>query len=96
MDNMNTSCFPLALAALKGAKSANERIDNLPLPMVFKGTLIAGQTSITFSNAAITATSFISVASEAWYESVSQSAGSVTITFHAQSTDMLVQIMVAN
>lgn len=96
MDNMNTSCFPIALAALKGAKSANERIDNLPLPLVISQTLTAGQTSITFSNAAILATSFISVASEAWYESVSQSAGSVTITFPAQASDMLVQIMVAN
>ena len=151
----------LIFAALKSAKTANERIDNLPLPMVFKGTLgtggtistlptassenegyvyivitdgtyagqsakagdtfvsdgsswvlipsaddsgslvisqtlTAGQTSITFSNAAITATSFISVASEAWYESVSQTTGSVTITFPAQTTDMLVQIMVAN
>ena len=152
----------MSFAALKKAKVANERIDNLPLPMVFKGTLgtggtistlptassenegfvyivitdgtyagqtakagdtfvsdgsswvlipsaddaggglvisqtlTAGQTSITFSNAAILATSFISVASEAWYESVSQSAGSVTITFPEQSTDMLVQIMVAN
>lgn len=151
----------LIFAALKTAKTANERIDNLPLPMVFKGTLgsggtistlptassenegyvyivitdgtyasqsakagdmfisdgsswvlvpsandassivisqtlTAGQTTITFSNAAILATSFISVASEAWYESYTQSAGSVTITFPAQSTDMLVQIMVAN
>ena len=151
----------LIFVALSSAKKANERIDTLPLPMVFKGTLgtggtistlptassenegfvyivitdgtyagqtakagdtfvsdgsawvlvpsgddsgslvisqtlTAGQTSITFSNAAILATSFISVASEAWYESVSQSAGSVTLTFPAQSTDMLVQIMVAN
>ena len=154
--------FIFALAALKKAKTANERIDALPLPMVFKGTLgtggtistlptasssnegfvyivitdgtyagqsakagdtfvsdgsswvlvpsgddaggglvisqtlTAGQTSITFSNAAILATSFISVASEAWYESYTQSAGSVTITFPAQSTGMVVQIMVAN
>ena len=159
---MSDSSLVFALSALKKATTANERIDNLPLPMVFKGslgtggtistlptassenegyvyivitdgtyagqsakagdtfvsdgsawvlvpsgddaggglvisqTLTAGQTSITFSNAAITATSFISVASEAWYESVSQSAGSVTITFPAQSTDMVVQIMVAN
>jgi hypothetical protein len=158
---MDNPTFPIALAALKKAKVANERIDALPLPMVFKGTLgtggtistlptassenegfvyivitdgtyagqtakagdtfvsdgsswvlipsaddsgslvisqtlTAGQTSITFSNAAILATSFISVASEAWYESVSQSAGSVVITFPEQSTDMLVQIMVAN
>ena len=152
---------PIIGAALKSAKTANERIDNLPLPMVFKGslgtggtietlptassenegyvyivitdgtyagqvakagdtfvsdgsswvlipagdesgalvisqTLTAGQTSITFSNAAILATSFISVASEAWYESVSQTDGSVTITFPAQASDMLVQIMVAS
>ena len=64
--------------------------------LVISQTLTAGQTSITFSNVAILATSFISVASEAWYESVSQSAGSVVITFPEQSTDMLVQILVAN
>ena len=158
---MDNPTFPIALAALKSAKTANERIDNLPLPMVFKGTLgtggtieslptassanegyvyivitdgtyagtsakagdtfvsdgsswvlipsaddsgslvisqtlTAGQTSITFSNAAITATSFISVASEAWYTASTQTTGSVTLTFPAQASDMLVQIMVAN
>ena len=152
---------PIIGAALKKAKIANERIDALPLPMVFKGTLgtggtistlptassenegfvyvvitdgtyagqsakagdtfvsdgsswviipsaddsgslvisqtlTAGQTSITFNNSAITATSFISVASEAWYTASTQTTGSVTLTFPAQSTDMLVQIMVAN
>ena len=158
---MSNSSLVFALSALKKANTAINRLDNLPFPMVFKGslgtggtistlpaassenegyvyivitdgtyagqtakagdtfvsdgsewvlipagdesgalvisqTLTAGQTSITFSNAAILATSFISVASEAWYESVSQSVGSVTITFPEQSTDMLVQIMVAN
>lgn len=153
--------FIFALSALKKAKTANERIDNLPLPMVFKGslgtggtistlptassenegfvyivitdgtyaeqaakagdmfvsdgsswvlipsaddsgtlviskTLTAGQTSITFNNAAILATSFISVASEAWYTASTQITGSVTLTFPAQASDMLVQIMVAN
>lgn len=157
----NDAVFPLALKALKSAKTANERIDSLPEPMVFKGTLgtggtieslptastsnkgftyivitdgtyasqsakagdmfisdgstwvlvpsandsssviisqtlTAGSTSITFSHASITATSFISVASEAWYTAITQTTGSVTITFPAQSTDMLVQIMVAN
>ena len=152
----------LIFAALASAKKANKRIDTLPLPMVFKGslgtggtistlptasssnegyvyivitdgtyagqsakagdlfvsdgtswvlvpsaddaggclvisqTLTAGQTSITFSNADILATSFISVASEAWYEASTQTTGSVTITFPAQASDMLVQIMVAN
>ena len=152
--------FVLAAKALKSAKTANERIDSLPEPMVFKGTLgvggtiqtlptastsnkgftyivitdgtyasqtakagdmfisdgstwvlvpsaddssviisqtlTAGSTSITFNHASITATSFISVASEAWYTSATQTTGSVTLTFPTQSTDMLVQIMVAN
>lgn len=157
----NDAVFPLALAALQKGKEANERIDNLPEPMVFKGTLgtggtietlpaasssnkgftyivitdgtyagtsakagdmfisdgsawvlvpsandagslvisqtlTAGQTTITFSNAAILATSFISVASEAWYESYTQTDGSVTITFPAQASDMVVQILVAS
>ena len=167
MDNMNTSCFPLALAALKGAKSANERIDNLPLPMVFKGslgtggtietlptasssnegfvyivitdgtyagqsakagdtfvsdgsvwvlipsaddaggglvisqTLTAGQTSITFSNAAITEDSAFD-----YWTSIKEGAfgirptdatattGSLTLTFPAQATDMIVKVEV--
>lgn len=40
----NDAVFPLALAALNKAKLANERIDTLPLPMVFKGTLGTGGT----------------------------------------------------
>ena len=152
---------PLIFAALSSAKKANDRIDDLPLPMVFKGTLgtggtistlptassenegyvyivitngtyagqsakagdlfvsdgtswvlvpsaddaggtvisqtlTAGSTSIIFNHASITATSFISVASEAWYTASTQTTGSVTLTFPAQSTDMVVQIMVAN
>ena len=152
----------LIFAALKSANTANDRIDALPLPMVFKGTLgtggtistlptasssnegfvyivitdgtyagqtakagdtfvsdgsawvlvtsgddaggglvisqtlTAGQTSITFTNATITATSFISVASETWYTANVQTTGSVTLTFPEQASDMLVQIMVAN
>lgn len=158
---MSNSALVFALSALKKANTANERIDDLPLPMLFKGTLgtggtieslptastsnegyvylvitdgtyagqtakagdefisdgsswvlvpsgddsgslvisqtlTAGSTSITFNNSAITANSFISVASEAWYTDSTQTTGSVTLTFPAQSTDMLVQIMVAN
>jgi hypothetical protein len=158
---MDSSILALALAALKKAKVANERIDALPKPLapmgtlgtggtieslptasadnygyyyvvitdgtyagqamkagdttfsngtswvlvpsgddsgslVISQTLTAGQTSITFSNAAITATSFIGVASEAWYTASTQTTGSVTLTFPAQASDMLVQIMVAN
>ena len=64
---------------------------------ILSNTLTAGSTTITFNDSAITATSFISVASEAWYTTTpTQTTGSVTLTFPAQSTDMLVQIMVAN
>ena len=41
----------LIFAALKSAKTANERIDNLPLPMVFKGTLGTGGTIETLPTA---------------------------------------------
>ena len=43
--------FIFALASLKKAKTANERIDNLPLPMVFKGTLGTGGTISTLPTA---------------------------------------------
>lgn len=162
MENMDNMDFAgVIFAALTSGKKANERIDMLPLPMVFKGslgtggtistlptassenegyvyivitdgtyaeqaakagdtfvsdgtswvlipsadesgalvisqTLTAGSTSITFNHASITATSFISVASEAWYTASTQTTGSVTLTFPAQASDMVVQIMVAN
>ena len=157
---MDIRSFLFALCALGESERANERIDALPLPMVFEGTLgtggtistlptasssnegfvyivitdgtyagqtakagdtfvsdgsswvlvpsgddaggglvisqtlTAGQTSITFSNAAILATSFISVASEVWYTANVQTTGSVTLTFPEQASDMLVQIKI--
>jgi hypothetical protein len=42
---------PLIFAALKSANTANERIDALPLPMVFKGTLGTGGTISTLPTA---------------------------------------------
>ena len=41
----------LIFAALKSAKTANERIDALPLPMVFKGSLGTGGTISTLPTA---------------------------------------------
>lgn len=39
MDNMNTSCFPIALASLKRANSASERIEELSIKsFTYKGT----------------------------------------------------------
>lgn len=50
---MSNSALVFALAALKKASTANERIDNLPLPMVFKGTLGTGGTIETLPTASI-------------------------------------------
>ena len=60
------------------------------------GTLVAGSTSITLSDASITATSLIDVYNDAGigYESITASTGSVTITFEAQLADMAVEVIV--
>lgn len=63
---------------------------------VVSDTLTAGSTTITFTNSKIKPTSFIGVSSGTWYTDAEQTTGSVTLTFPEQSTDMLVQIMVAN
>ena len=60
------------------------------------GTLTAGSTSITLSDAAITSTSLIDVYNDAGigYESITASTGSVTITFAAQASNMAVEVVV--
>lgn len=61
------------------------------------GTLTAGQTSITLSDASITANSTIDVYTDAdvEYNSISVSTGSVTITFDAQASNMGVKVRVS-
>ena len=62
------------------------------------GTLIAGQTSITLSNAAITTSSTIDYYTDTFGvnpTNVSVVSGSVTLTFEAQSTDLGVKVRVS-
>lgn len=62
------------------------------------GTLTAGQTSITLSDASITASSFIQVFAgngNINYTSISSTEGSVTIGFLAQASDMTVTVRVS-
>lgn len=63
---------------------------------ILTGTLTAGNTSITFSDASITATSLIEVYNDAGvgWESISATTGSVTITFEAQSSDLAVEVII--
>lgn len=63
---------------------------------VISDELATGETSITFTDDRILSTSFIGVSSEEWYTNAVQTDGSVTITFPAQASDMVVQILVAS
>lgn len=60
------------------------------------GTLTAGSTSITFSDASITSTSLIEVYNDAGigWESITATTGSVTITFEEQAADLAVEVIV--
>lgn len=60
------------------------------------GTLTAGSTSITLSDASITASSMIDVYTDTGigYESITASTGSVTITFEEQAADMSVKVVI--
>ena len=62
------------------------------------GTLTAGATSLTLSDASITATSTIDVYTDifgAWLENMVVSTGSVVLTFEAQSANMAVKVRVS-
>lgn len=62
------------------------------------GTLTAGSTSITLSDASITSSSFIQVFAgngNINYTSISSTEGSVTIGFLAQASDMTVTVRVS-
>ena len=61
------------------------------------GTLLAGQTSLTISNAAITTTSIIEVFNDldVPYNSKTLLTGSITLTFDEQASDMSVMVRVS-
>ena len=65
-------------------------------PTVVTGTLTAGQTSVTLSDASIVATSYIDIftADGTPYTGVAQSVGSVAVTFEAQVADLAVSAVV--
>ena len=60
------------------------------------GTLTAGQTSVTLSDASILATSYIDVYTDGGvpYVSAVQSVGSVVLTFESQASDLAVAVVV--
>lgn len=66
--------------------------------VVVTGTLTAGQTSVTLSDASILAGSYIDIytADGTDYVSAVQSVGSVVLTFEAQASDLAVAVVVRN
>ena len=72
-------------------------INNISFWTDVTGTLTAGQTSITLSNAAITTASTIEVFNDldVPYNSKTLSAGSITLTFDAQQSNMSVKVRVS-
>lgn len=73
--------FIFALASLKSAKTANERIDNLPLPMVFKGTLGTGGTISTLPTASSSNEGYVYIViTDGTYAGQSASAGDMFIS----------------
>ena len=75
----------------------NTNISNLSFWTDVTGTLTAGQTSITLSNAAITTASTIEVFNDLDipYNSKTLSTGSITLTFDAQQSNMSVKVRVS-
>ncbi len=65
-------------------------------PTVVSGTLTAGQTSVTLSDASIVATSLIDIytADGTPFTGITQSVGSVVVTFDAQASDLAVSAVV--
>lgn len=65
-------------------------------PTVVTGSLTAGQTSITLSHSAITASSFIDIytADGTPFTGITQATGSVVVTFDAQASNLAVSVIV--
>ncbi|MBR5013456.1 MAG: hypothetical protein IKY16_02495 [Bacteroidales bacterium] len=86
--------FPLIFTKTT-AKSAAGAINEIAGTVV-SGTLTAGSTSITLSDASITSTSMIDIYNSlgVGWDTISATTGSVTITFEAQSVDMTVKAVI--
>ena len=68
------------------------------VPFIVSGVLEAGETSITLSNEGILTTSFVDVytGDGTPYNEITQTTGSVALTFDAQESDLNVSVLVSN
>ena len=78
---------------------ADLQVDKQPKPVILTGILVAGSTSITFNNAAITDNSTIDIymnKSGVNMTNWTQSGTTLTLTFNAYSSDVLITLEVYN
>lgn len=90
------SNYSLPLALNTNAKNVTGAINEL-LGVVLTGTLLAGQTTITFLSAAITTSSTIDIYTDKFGvspEDVTVTTGQVTIVFEAQSSVLGVKVVI--
>lgn len=78
--------------------STNSKWENKALYKKLTATLTAGQTTLTFTDSSIVATSLVKLfsAEELDYESATSAVGSVTFTFEAQASDVTFTLLVMN
>ena len=70
----------------------------MPLEIILTGTLVAGNTSITLSNSAISSTSTLDVYTDVYGvnpTAISVSSGTVTLTFESQASDLGVKVRIS-
>lgn len=97
VDYDNTTSGLQATDVQNAIDELSYEISNISFWTDVTGTLTAGQTSITLSNAAITTTSTIEVFNDldVPYNSKTLSTGSITLTFDAQQSNMSVKVRVS-
>lgn len=78
--------------------STSGKWENKALYKKLTATLTAGQTTLTFTDSSITATSLCDLYCDGGldYESVTSTTGSITYTFEAQSSDVVFTLVVMN
>ena len=91
---LNNFSLPLVFTKTT-AKTAAGAINEVA-GTTLSGTLLAGNTSITLSDASITSSSMVDVYNDlgVGWESITASTGSVTVTFEAQAQDMTVKVVI--
>lgn len=97
-DLTDTNISSVANKDILQYNSTSGKWENKALYKKLTATLTAGQTTLTFTDSSIVATSLVKLfsAEELDYESATSAVGSVTFTFEAQASDVTFTLLVMN